>query len=91
MKTDIRVTKIKGGEYAIDVIEGDETTTHRVTLDDAYYHKLTDGAVSPNELIERSFRFLLEREPKESILPSFHLNVIQKYFPEYETTIQELV
>jgi hypothetical protein len=28
--------------------------------------------------------FLLKREPKESILRSFDLTVISRYFPEYE-------
>jgi hypothetical protein len=29
----------------------------------------------------------LEREPKESILRSFELTVISRYFPEYEREI----
>lgn len=39
---------------------------------------------TPEELIRRSFRFLLEREPKESILPRFAITDIARYFPEYE-------
>jgi hypothetical protein len=37
--------------------------------------------------VTESFRFLLEREPKESILGSFDLTVIGRYFPEYEREI----
>jgi hypothetical protein len=37
--------------------------------------------------VRRSFEFLLEREPKESILASFDLTVIARYFPEYESEI----
>jgi hypothetical protein len=48
--------------------------------------------VTPEELIERSFEFLLEREPNTSILRRFDLPVIQTYFPEYERVmIQALV
>lgn len=36
-----------------------------------------------------SFRFLLEREPNTSILSSFDLPVIGRYFPEYEREIRE--
>lgn len=40
------------------------------------------GAVQ--DLVKRSFEFLLEREPPGSILKSFDLAVIQRYFPEYD-------
>ena len=33
------------------------------------------------------FAFLLEREPKESILRSFDVSVIGGYFPEFEREI----
>jgi len=40
------------------------------------------------DLIRESFRFLLEREPVGSILQSFDLSVIQRYFPEYRDEIR---
>jgi len=39
---------------------------------------------TPEELIRRSFEFLLQRESKEFILREFELSVIQRYFPEYD-------
>ncbi|MEW6680805.1 MAG: hypothetical protein AB1297_07320, partial [bacterium] len=59
-----------------------------VTLDDGYYQDLTKGNITKEELIERSFEFLLKREPKESILSRFNLKVINRYFPEYEEDIR---
>jgi hypothetical protein len=38
--------------------------------------------------VKRSFQFLLEREPKESILAEFDLRVIGRYFEEYESEIK---
>jgi hypothetical protein len=38
--------------------------------------------------VRACFDFLLEREPKESILRSFDVTVIGRYFPEFETTIR---
>jgi hypothetical protein len=38
--------------------------------------------------VRRSFEFLLEREPKESILTRLDLSVISRYFPEYEREIK---
>jgi hypothetical protein len=52
-----------------------------------YWRKLTGGRVPPEKLVEKSFEFLLERESNTSILRSFDLPVIQRYFPEYERTI----
>jgi len=46
-----------------------------------------DDGRSPEELIEASFRFLLDREPKESILGRFGLGVISQYFPDYPSRI----
>ena len=62
-----------------------------VTLPVRYYEKLTNKTVSPEELIEKSFEFLLEREPNTSILRSFELSVIGSYFPEYEETIKKTI
>jgi hypothetical protein len=37
--------------------------------------------------VEESFAFLLEREPKESIMREFDLTVIARYFPDFEQEI----
>jgi hypothetical protein len=34
--------------------------------------------------VQAGFRFLLDREPKEAILPRFDLAAIAHYFPEFE-------
>lgn len=85
----VSVKRIDDGSYEVTVA-GSTTTTHTVTLIPSYHQKLTGGKMTPEELIERSFEFLLEREPNTSILRRFDLPVIQTYFPEYEKTIQGL-
>jgi hypothetical protein len=85
----VTVKRIDAGSYEVTV-EGRTTTTHTVTLIAPYYQKLTQGKGTPEQLIERSFAFLLEREPNTSILRRFDLPVIQTYFPEYERAMQEL-
>jgi hypothetical protein len=42
-----------------------------------------------DDLVRASFGFLLEREPRESILRSFDLSAISRYFPEYEREIRQ--
>lgn len=62
-------------------------TTHQVTVAAADLARLDPGAASPEDLVRRSFVFLLAREPASSILRSFGLMEIGRYFPEYEATI----
>jgi hypothetical protein len=73
--------------FRVTVTEGGSRTTHDVTLASSYYQKLTKGTVAAEELVRCSFEFLLERESKESILRTFDLPVIGRYFPEYEREI----
>lgn len=65
------------------------TTQHRVRVEAADVRRLGQGRFSARELLEASFRFLLEREPNTSILNSFDLTVISRYFPEYEAEISK--
>lgn len=66
-------------------------TRHVVTVDDDHWKKLTYQNFDQQALAEKSIEFLLARESKESILPEFNLSDIQKYFPDYESFIQEQV
>lgn len=79
----IEVTAIDDTTFDVKVQAG-ATTSHRVTLTDDYHQQLTGGTATREELIERSFEFLLERESNSSILRRFDLPVIGSYFPEYE-------
>ena len=42
------------------------------------------GGHTPEQFLDAAFRFLLDREPKESILARFDVSVIARYFPEFE-------
>lgn len=88
---EIKVTKIaetdKSADYKVIVDDGASNTEHTVTLTAERFQQYAGGAVTEEKLIEESFRFLLEREPKESILASFELEVIERYFPEFSEEI----
>jgi hypothetical protein len=86
----ITVRHFSGDEYEVKV-SGATVTIHRVTLREADRQRLGGKDASAEQLIEESFRFLLERESNTSILSSFDLPVIGKYFPEYEREIRERV
>jgi hypothetical protein len=73
------------------IVESATTTTHKVTVKASYYEKLTGKRVTPEVLLEKSFRFLLDRESNTSILRSFDLPIIGQYFPEYEMEITKML
>jgi len=75
-----------GYRLTVRVREGRGETTHEVTLARDLLTRLGRGE-SAEAFAKRCFAFLLEREPKESILRSFDVSVIGKYFPEFEREI----
>ena len=82
----VTVKKLDQTTFEVEVKAG-STTTHIVTVKPDYAAKLIKGDITVEQLVERSFQFLLLREPNTSILRSFDLPVIARYFPEYENTI----
>lgn len=74
--------------FMVEIEEGNGKTEHTVTVGKADKKALSPEG-SAEELVDASFRFLLDREPKETILPHFNLMVIAKYFPEYRDEIKK--
>ena len=77
----------QGGECQVTVSDGKSQTTHIVTIQGSCRDKLADHEIPVERLVEKLFEFLLAREPKESILGSFPLPVISRYFPEFDQPI----
>ena len=82
----LSVSLVDANVYEV-VVEGAHETVHRVTMSPAYYQKLCGAQVTHEYVIMSAFKFLLEREPNTSILREFDLEVISRYFPEFETEI----
>ncbi len=82
---DIRITPAGDDAYTVQVAGGTETT-HTVTLSEEDRRRL-GGDASAEDLLRASFRFLLERESNTMIMSRFDINVISRYFPEYEREI----
>ncbi|HEY6464775.1 MAG TPA: hypothetical protein VIY69_02210 [Candidatus Acidoferrales bacterium] len=91
MAAKIEVKKSGDNSWEVHIIEGKSESSHRVTLADKDYSRLTNGNITAEELIRRSFEFLLEHESKESILGRFDLTVISCYFPQYEREIKSRI
>ena len=83
----IEVVRTREGdpmEFEVVVREGKGETHHHVTMARETCELLTAGKHTPERCLEAAFRFLLDREPKESILSRFDVTVISRYFPEFE-------
>ena len=78
----ISVTAKSQDTFEVVVIT-QSTTTHSVTVTDAIHTKLTNGKISKETLLEKSFEFLLEREPNTSVLSQLKIEVVSQYFPDY--------
>ena len=81
----------RGDGWSCAVTVGDDAaaTHHEVSVTTDVLERLAPGDVEPRRLVRASFEFLLEREPRESILRSFDLTVITRYFPQWEAEIRK--
>lgn len=71
-------------EFQVVVREAGGESRHHVTMGKDTCERLTAGRQTPERCLEAAFRFLLDREPRESILGRFDVTVISRYFPEFE-------
>jgi hypothetical protein len=70
--------------FEVIVREGRGESRHQVTMPQETCERLAAGKHAPERCLDAAFRFLLDREPKESILGRFDVAVISRYFPEFE-------
>jgi hypothetical protein len=85
----VRVRAAADGESwrcEVNIDQAGERTQHVVTVRPADLERWASGSEVKDveDLVARSFEFLLEREQPKSILATFELSAIQRYFPEYD-------
>ncbi len=92
-KTEIR--PLGPHEWAVQVTEGQDTTSHLVTVPARLIDDLIDNTgivdVDEERLVRESFTFLLEREPPGAIKREFDLDEISGYFPEYVGEMRDVL
>ena len=88
----VECSAVDGGWLAcVTVSDHGSSRDFEVAVSEAELARLDPGSADPCDLVRRSFEFLLAREPKESILSSFGLSTIARYYPEYEREIRRRV
>jgi hypothetical protein len=82
----ISVAPHPGGGFTFDVIVRDAggESRHRVTIGADEARRWAQLGAEPSRCVEAVMRFLIDREPKESILSAFDTNVVRRYFPEFD-------
>ena len=82
----VSVTPCPGSGFTFDVIVRDARgeSRHRVTIEADEAERWAKLGAEPSRCVEAVMRFLLDREPKESILSAFDTSVVRRYFPEFD-------
>ena len=88
----VRCAPAEGGWHCgvrLEEADGPGSRDFDVTVsdEDAVRLAAARGTADVERLVDETFRFLLEREPASSILRSFDLTVVARYFPEYDAEI----
>ena len=82
----ISVTPCPGGGLTFDVIvrDGRGESRHRVTIEADEAERWAKFGAEPSRCVEAVMLFLIDREPKESILSAFDMCVVRRYFAEFD-------
>ena len=86
-RTSFSIEKQTDDVFVVTVADS-VTTTHTVTVSDQSFTDLAGDNTTKTELLEFSFNFLLDKEPNTSILSSFDINVISRYFSDYRDEVR---
>ena len=78
----IDIQKISDNEFLVTVSKSN-VTKHTVYISEDTFLAFSKGKLTKEQLIKKSFLFLLQREDQSSILEAFDLSIIANYFPEY--------
>jgi hypothetical protein len=76
-----------GWRCSVTVGDDAAATEHTVQVDRETLDDLAPGG-TPEDLVRASFDFLLEREPRESIMRSFELPIIGRFFADYPDEVR---
>ena len=83
----IKITEIEKDKFFVEVSDNVKSS-HNVVISDKVYQELTNSMISKYELLEKSFAFLLDREPNTSILTNFEIQIISHYFSDYANCVR---
>ena len=80
-----------GWRCTVEVDDGRTAGRHEVIVaaDDAERLAVARGQADVERLVYETFDFLLDREPRSSILDWFDLTAVESYFPGFEAEMAQ--
>ena len=84
----IKITEIEKDKFLVEISDNVKIS-HNVVISDTVHQELTNTMISKYELLEKSFAFLLDREPNTSILTNFEIQIISHYFSDYANCVRK--
>ena len=78
-----------GWTFLVELGHGEEMIEYSIDVDKDYWARLTNRRIEPAELVTITFKFLLDKEPKELILKKFNLADVVGHFPMYESEVKK--
>jgi len=72
--------------FEVIVKENEAQTQHLVSMSKDFYKSLNTEK-KPWEVIQETFLFLLDHEPKEAILSEFDITLVSHYFPKFKKVL----
>ena len=73
--------------FDVTLREGATETRHRVAVATGEAAKFS--GLAPECIVRATMEFLLDREPKESILAAFDIGVVRRYFPDFDRALPD--
>ncbi len=70
--------------FDVVVRDARSESRHRVTVSADDVARFSKHGADPARAVEAAMAFLLDREPKESILGAFDISVIRRYFRDFD-------
>ena len=77
-----------GWHFSVTVTDENSQGEYTVTMDKDFVTRI-GASLEPEKVVEKSFEFLLEREPKENILQEFDITVISHYYPDFISELEK--
>lgn len=71
-----------GWHFDVTLNEPTGPRIYKVSMDKDFLTRI-GATFHPEKVVEKSFEFLLEKEPKERILAEFDITSISNYYPEF--------
>jgi hypothetical protein len=80
----------EGWHFVVHLVGGGSMTSHEIEMS-RYYYEALNTQEKPEKVIEEAFKFLLERETRDRILPIFNITQITNYFPEFDSHLTKVL